>query len=63
MTKIRDLPTDTVAESVERRCDKPKAWVGILSSVRLFICSVAFFLLCYPGGALYGSISIGFCMT
>ena len=24
--KIRDLPANTVAQSVERRQDKPKAW-------------------------------------
>ena len=38
-----DLPTDTVAQSVERRRDKSKVWVPIQMNVRIFICSVAFF--------------------
>ena len=31
------LPTDTVIQSVERRCDKPIAWVRILARVIFFI--------------------------
>ena len=38
--KIGDLPTDSIAQSVERLRDKPKAWVRILAIVRFFICSV-----------------------
>ena len=59
--KIRDLPADAVAQSVERQHDKLKTWVQILASVRCVICSVAFFLLCYPGEALEGPISTGVC--
>ena len=44
----QDLPTDTVAQWVERRRDKPWAWVRILASVIFFICSVAFFLSLLP---------------
>ena len=36
MIKIRDLPDDTVAQSVEHRCDKLRTWVQILASVRFF---------------------------
>ena len=50
--KIRDLPADTVVQSVERRRDMPIAWVRILAGVRFLIRSVAFFLICYPGKAL-----------
>ena len=56
MIKIRELPADTVAQSVERRRDKPKTWVRILASVRFFICSVALFILCHPREALVGPI-------
>ena len=35
--KIRDLPADTVALSVERRRDMPRAWVRILANVRFFL--------------------------
>ena len=59
--KIRDLPADTVAQSVENRRDKPRAWVRILASARFLICSVASFLLCYLGEALEGPISTGVC--
>ena len=49
--KILDLPADTAAQSVE--CLRYKqAWIRILASVRLLICSVVFFLLYYPGKAL-----------
>ena len=34
--KIRVLPADTVAYSVEHRRDKPRNWVQILASVRFF---------------------------
>ena len=54
---ILELSTDTVAQLVERLGDKQRAWVPILASVRFLICSVAFFLLCYHGGALEGPIS------
>ena len=46
--KIQDLPTDTVAQWVEHRHDKPRARVRILASVRLLICSVVFFLSLLP---------------
>ena len=59
--KILDLPNDTVAQSVERRRDKPRAWVRILASVRFLNCSVALFLLCYPVEALEGLISTVVC--
>ena len=59
-TKIkRELPADTVAQTVERLCDKQKAWVRILASVRFFICPSAFILLDYPGEALEGPILTG----
>ena len=54
--KIRDLPSDTVGQSAERRRDKPNAWVRIQASARFFICSGAFFPLCYSGKALQGPI-------
>ena len=54
--KILDLLDDTVVQSIERRSDKPKAIVRIIVIVRFFICSVAFFLLCYLGEALEGPI-------
>ena len=57
MIKIRILPADTVAKLVKHRRDKPRNWVQILESVRFFICSVAFFFLCYPCDALEGSTS------
>ena len=41
--KIQDLPTDTVAQSIEHRRDKPKALVQIQASVRYLICPVVFF--------------------
>ena len=59
---IRHLPADTVAQSVERRRDKPRAWVQILASVRVCICTVAFFLLCYPCEALEGPNSTEVCI-
>ena len=34
--KIQDLPTDTVAQWVEHRCDKPWAWFRFLASVGFF---------------------------
>ena len=34
--KIQDLPTDTVAQWIEHRRDKPRTWVQILASVILF---------------------------
>ena len=46
--KIQVLPTDTVAQSVEHRCDRPRTWVRVLASVMFFICSVAFFLYLLP---------------
>ena len=42
--KIQVLPTDTIAQWVEHRRDKPRTWVQILASVVFFICSVSFFL-------------------
>ena len=59
--KMRDLPADTVAQSVERLRYKQKDWVRILASVRCLTCSAAFFLLCYPGEALEGKILTGAC--
>ena len=59
--KIWDLPADTVAQSVERLCDKPRVCVRILANARFFIYSVVFFLLCYPGEVLGGPISTGVC--
>ena len=59
--KIHELPTDTVAQCVEHRRDKPRTLVRILASVRFFICPVVFFLLCYPGEALEGPISTAVC--
>ena len=41
---IQVLPTDTVAQRVEHRRDKPKTWVQILARVIFLFCSVAFFL-------------------
>ena len=46
--KIQDLPTDTVAQLVEHRRDKPRALVRILASVIFFICAVAFFISLLP---------------
>ena len=60
---IRDLPAVTVAKSVERRRDKPKAFVRILASVRFFVCYVEFYYLFYLCKALEGSISSGFCIV
>ena len=37
MIRIRDVPADTVAQTVERRRDKPWAWVRILVSVRFLL--------------------------
>ena len=45
MIKIQDLPTDTVAQWVEHRRDKPWSCVQILASDIFFICSVALFFL------------------
>ena len=45
---IQVLPTDTVAQWVEHRRDKPWAWVRILASVISLIYSVAFFLSLLP---------------
>ena len=45
---IHDLPTDTEAQRVEHRRDKPRTSVQILASVILFICSAAFFLPLLP---------------
>ena len=59
--KIRLLPDDNVAQSVERRRDNPRAMDRILASVSFLICSVAFFLLCYPGEALQDPFSTGVC--
>ena len=59
---IWDLPADTVVRSVERRRDKPRAWVRIQASVRFLFCSVAFFLLCYPCEAIEGPISSRVCI-
>ena len=50
------MMTDTVAQSVECLLDKQKAWVRILASVIFLICSVVFFLFCYPGKVLEGPI-------
>ena len=61
-TKIRDLPADTVAQSVECRRDKPSAWVQILARVRFLFCSFAFFRLRYPCEALEGPIPTIVCM-
>ena len=62
---MQDLPTDTVAQCVEHRRDKPKTWDQILASVIFFICSVPLrsFFLCYHGDALEGPISSGACKT
>ena len=54
--RIQVLSTDTVDQWVEQRRDNPKTWVRILASVIFFICSVAFFLLCYPYEALEGQL-------
>ena len=45
---MQDLPTDTVAQWVEHRRDKPWASVRILASYIFFIFSVAFFLSLLP---------------
>ena len=37
--------------------EMPRTWVGVLASVRLFICSIASFLMCCPCEALKGPIS------
>ena len=58
--KILDLPTDIVAQSVERQRDKPKASDRIPASVRFLIYSVTFFLLCYPDEALESPISTAY---
>ena len=50
--KIRDMPADTVAQSVDSLCDKHQAWVRIQASVKFFIFYHAFFLLCYSGDGL-----------
>ena len=46
--KIQVLPTDTVAQWVEHRRDKPRTRVQIIASVTFFICSAAFFLSLLP---------------
>ena len=46
--KIQDLPTDTVAQWIEHRRDKPRAWVQILATIIFVICSVALFLSLLP---------------
>ena len=46
--KIQDMPTDSVAQWVEHRRDKPWARVRILGSVRCLIYFVAFFLSLQP---------------
>ena len=50
--KIQYLPTDTVAQWVERRRDKPRTWVQIQASVIFLICAVAFFLSLLPWWSL-----------
>ena len=40
----------------------PRTWVRVLASVRIFICSVAAYLLCCPCEELEGPISKGFCI-
>ena len=52
--KIQVLPTDTVAQWVEHRRDKPWTWVQILASVILFLVRLCSFFLCYPCEALEG---------
>ena len=52
--KIQVLPTDTVAQWVEHRRDKPRTWVQILGSAIFF--PLRSFFLCYPGDALEGPI-------
>ena len=42
--RLAVLPTDTVAQLVERRCDKPKVLGSNPSCVIFLICSVVFFL-------------------
>ena len=46
--KIQDLPTDTVAQTIEHHRGKPRACVRILASVRFLVSSVAFFLSLLP---------------
>ena len=43
---------NAMAQFVECLHDKQKACVRILARVKYFVCSFAFFLLCYPGEAL-----------
>ena len=62
MIKIRELLTGTVAHWVERLPDKQRYWARILASVRFFIWSVMFFLLCYPGEVLECTILTEVCI-
>ena len=60
--KIQDLPPDTVDQSLARRRNKPRACVLILAIVRFFICSIAFFILCYPCEVLEHKILTRVCI-
>ena len=59
--KIQVLPTDSVAQSVEHRRDKPRTRVQILASVIFLFAPLRSFFLCYTGEALEGKISTGVC--
>ena len=61
-TNIRELPVDTVAQSVERLFDRHDASVRIQTSVIFLIFTDAFFLLCYHSEALQAAIFTGVCM-
>ena len=52
--KILNLPADTVVQLVECLSDNLMAWIWTLQSVRFFICSIVFFIPCYPGKTLEG---------
>ena len=62
LMRIRNLPTDTVAQWVEDQRDNPR----VLGSnpckchIFLFVLLCSFFL-CYPGEALEGPILTGVC--
>ena len=56
---IQVLPTDTVAQLVERRRDMPKDLGANPSECHIFYLFLAFFFSLLPGEALEGPISTG----
>ena len=56
MIKIQDLPTDTVAQWVEHRRDKPWSWVRILASVIFLSVPLRYFFSLLPWRSVGKSI-------